>query len=120
MFILVLKQPSFNTLILLEPREDSLGSPRSFLDLRFDQHSYPLLSRDIRLRSERGYATSPNRTTIPVTYYALNLHRTHEIHMQEFKYLRDRDMLYYLVNGLKLLTMLTKTTHTRNLFTYLR
>ena len=61
MFILVLKQPSFGTLILLDSKEDSLGSPRSFLDLRFDQHSYLLLSRDIRQRPEKGYATSPNR-----------------------------------------------------------
>ena len=58
MFVLVLKQSSFDTLILLDSREDFPGSPRSFLDLRFDQHSYPLLSWDIRSRPRSGYATS--------------------------------------------------------------
>ena len=62
-FILVLKQPSFGTLVLLDSREDFSGTPRSFLDLGFDQCSYPLFSRDIRLRLGRGYATSPTRTT---------------------------------------------------------
>ena len=45
-------------------REDSLGLPRSFLNLRFDQSSYLLLSHDIRPRPGKGYATSPDRTTI--------------------------------------------------------
>ena len=52
-FILMLKQSSRGTLVLL----DSRGSPRSFLDLRLNQQSYPLLSRDIRPRPRRGYAT---------------------------------------------------------------
>ena len=40
-FILVPKQPLFCTLVLLDSREETLGMPRSFLDLRFNQHSYP-------------------------------------------------------------------------------
>ena len=62
-FILVPKQPSFGTLVLLDFREDSPGTPRSSLNLRFDQCSYPLFSWDIRLRPGRGYAMSLALTT---------------------------------------------------------
>ena len=62
-FFLVLKQPLFGTLVLLNSREDPPDTPRSFVGLRFNQRSYPLFSWDIRLRPRRGYATSPARTT---------------------------------------------------------
>ena len=67
-FILVPKQSSFGTLIFLDSREDSLGTPRSFLDLGFDQRSYPLFPRDVRLRLGGGHAMSPAHTTTIYTY----------------------------------------------------
>ena len=62
-FILVLKQSSFGTMVPLDSKEDSPGTPKSFLDLRFDQHSYILFPRDIKLRPGRDYATPPAHTT---------------------------------------------------------
>ena len=61
-FILVLKQPSFGKLVPLDSREDSLGLPKLFLDLGFDQRPYPWLSWDVRSRPGKGYATSSDRT----------------------------------------------------------
>ena len=63
-FILLLKQFSFSKLYSRNAKGGSLGASRSFLELRFDQRSYPrMFSQDIRLWPGRGYATSHARTT---------------------------------------------------------
>ena len=73
--ILLSKQLLFGKLDLWNSKGASSGAARSFLDLEFDQRSYPrMLSRDIRLRLGRCCATSPTCTTfIPSTYALLRV-----------------------------------------------
>ena len=69
MFILLLKQPSLGKLDFQNSKGGSLGVSRSFLNLRFDQRSYPrMFSRDIKLRPGRGCATSPAHTTFSLQH----------------------------------------------------